>query len=124
MRKRRESRADEALEGLSYWFQDYWKVVLLLLGLAAFLGAAGLWWIRNNAQPALVEDAQVIRFGAYSFDDGRQPVVLVRTNDGRTRQLAVPRGSTHLCRVGSTIRLIRRGAILTVDPRGCRPGAP
>lgn len=124
MRKRRESRASEALEGLSYWFRDNWKVMLLLLGLMVLMLAVGLWWTRNNAMPPTYEEAEVVRFGAYSFDDGPQPVVLVRTKDGRILQLGVRRGWTHHCRTGSVIRLVRRGAILTVDPRGCRPTAP
>jgi hypothetical protein len=120
MGKRRERRADEAFEGLSYWFRDNWKVMLLLLGLTAFALAVGLWWTRNSAMPPTYEEAEVVRFGAYSFDDGPRPVVVVRTKDGRILQLAARRGATHHCRTGSVIRLVRRGAILTVDPRGCR----
>ena len=121
MTKRLQGRAGEALEGLSYWLRDNWKVVLLLLGMAGLFVAVGLWtnWLRS--QPRIEEEAEVIRFGAYSREKGPIPVVLARLKDGRIVQLEVHRGRTHVCRAGSTIQVVRRGPAVFVGPRGCRP---
>jgi hypothetical protein len=113
-----------AFEGLSYWIRDYWKVILLVLGLAAFLIAIGLWATRNHDLPPMEEEGVVVRFGAYSADDGPRPVVLVRMTDGRVLQLGVHRGATQYCRAGSRIGLIRRGDIVAVAPRGCALSTP
>ncbi len=111
----------DTLETLSYWARDYWKVILLALGVAGVAIAAGLWMVRNYEMPAIDEQGEVVRFGAYSSDEGPLPAVVVRMRDGRTLQLKIHRSMTHHCRAGSTIRLVRRGDTLTVHPQGCAP---
>jgi hypothetical protein len=67
----------------------------------------------------VAEIGEVVRFGAYDFDDGSHAVVLVRTRDGQVRQLIADQPWLLRCQRGSTIRLTRRGATYRVDPLGC-----
>lgn len=113
--------AKDALSSLSWWLRDSWKAILLVLGLAAFAIAAGLWMTRNARMPAIEEQAEVVRFGAYHTEEGARPLVLVRMNDGRIVQLGVSRSQTRNCRVGSRIQLVRRGDTLNVHSSGCSP---
>lgn len=107
------------IESVFWWAKDYWKALALLLALSSAFIAFGIWVTRNANLPPVADEGEVVRFGTYFFEKQPQPVVIVRLSDGSVVQLRVSRGDTIRCRVGSRIRLIRRGEILTVDPRGC-----
>ena len=114
----------DAFAFLSFWIRDLWKAALLLLGVTGLLIGLGIWKTRNAGLPPVADEGEVVRFAAYFTDKRPQPVVIVRLKDGEVVQLRVSRGTTVRCRVGSPIRLVRRGEILTVDPSGCPPPAP
>ncbi len=123
MAKRPEARAAHLLEDLSYRLKEDWRAFLLVAGLLALFIAGALWITRHHDLPATEEEAEVIRFGAYSSETGPIPVVVVRTHDGQVRQLSVHRARTRQCQVGSLIRVVRRGSVLSVSPKGCIPPA-
>lgn len=111
----------DPFSSLSWWIRDHIMVILLVLGLAAAVIGAGLWTTRNAGSPAIEEEGQVVRFGAFHTDEGARPLVLVRISNGRTVQLEASRSQTRNCRAGSSIRLLRRGDFLQVHPYGCSP---
>ena len=113
----------DALAFLSFWVRDLWQAALVVLAVIGLFIGLGIWLTRNADRPPVADDGEVVRFAAYFTDKRPQPVVIVRLGDGRVVQLRVPRSATVHCRVGSRIRLVRRGEILTVDPRGCAPPA-
>ena len=119
MAKRPEARAAHFLEGLVYRLKEDWRAFVLIAGLAILAVAAFSWATRHHHLPATEEEAEVVRFGAYSSETGPIPVVIVRTHDGQVRQLKVHRSRTRQCEVGSTIHVVRRGDVLSVSPKGC-----
>lgn len=94
--------------------------ILVLGGLAAV--AVGFMIVANReAQaPAHVEDAEIVRFGVSSHEEGNRPLVIVRPRDGQPRQLRAYPSQLAGCRQGDRIRLLRQGRRLRVHPLGCR----
>jgi len=107
-----------------YWLRGYGGAVFLIAGLMVFGIPALMFLNRPYSTPAVLEEAEVVRFGARHVEEGSRPLVIVKTKDGRIRQLlANPRQLLH-CRRGTTILLERRGTIFLVHPRGCVPQGP
>ena len=75
-------------------------------------------------QAATEEVGDVVGFGAYATETGARPAVRVRLGSGRVVQLQTDEARTRACRAGSRIRLVRRGNLLTVHPRGCMAPPP
>jgi hypothetical protein len=114
----------ESLETVRYWLGDYGRALLLVLGLAAFFVAVGIYATGFYAQAATEEVGDVVGFGAYATETGARPAVRVRLESGRVVQLQTDEARTRACRAGSRIRLVRRGNLLTVHPRGCMAPPP
>ena len=92
-----------------------WKLAALLVVLSAIAIAALRTWTMT---PSTVE-AQLLRIGSLPSDTGDMPMLVVRLKDGTIRQFSVRPSDVHACRVGSPIRLIKRGALLTLPQNGC-----
>jgi hypothetical protein len=97
------------------------KAILTLAGICAFVLAVAFYAVRQGKQPPQTIEATVLRFGASATDEGNKPLVIVRTADGRIRQLRAHRSRLSGCTAGAPIRLVRQGSLLRVHPAGCRP---
>ena len=122
-RGRRLAFRDEA--GL--WIRQYGGAILTAAVLCALL--AGLLHLAVRHRPSTgatpaPEDAEILRFGLWESKWIHQPVVIVRTRDGAVRQLIATPPILRHCRKGSRIRLVRTGATLRVDSKGCPAAAP
>jgi hypothetical protein len=114
----------DALALLTFWVRDLWKAALVVIAAAGLFIWLGIWATRNSALKPIADEGEIVQFAAYSFETGPKPVVVVRLRDGRVVQLRASASATTRCRVGSRIRLVWHGEIVTVDPRGCPPPAP
>lgn len=86
----------------------------------ALVAGAAIYGLKQTGHPTETFEATVVRFGMSSGVEGEAPLVVARTPDGRIHQLHVHRSRLIGCRPGAAIRLMKRGAILNVDPAGCR----
>ena len=109
----------DVLLSLNFWIRDLWKAALLILALTGLYLCLNFWVTRNADLPPVADEGEVIRFAAYFSNNSPQPVVFVRLGDGRIVQLRVAPSDLTLCRIGSRIRLVWQGEILSVDPVGC-----
>lgn len=104
-----------------HWLWSELGAILVVLALGGlFAGGVGWFYTRESSKPATEELATVVHFGHRDSKYEVHPLVVVRLKNGDERQLmAGNRNRLVHCRKGSTIRLIRRGSALFVDPRGC-----
>jgi hypothetical protein len=107
------------LAGTVWWLRDHGRALLVVGGAGLLCAAIGMFATRPYQDPAVDEQATIMRFGSYAGKYGNRPVVIVRRADGTIRQLRVEEGVTRSCRAGGRIHLVRRGAALFVGPRGC-----
>jgi hypothetical protein len=121
MERRRRSGVFPDASYWRWWLGREAKAILLGIGLLALLVAIAFYALRQAGRPTETFEATVLRFGMSSSEEGNRPLVLVRTADGRIRQLHAHRSRLIGCRPGAAIRLMKRGALLNVDPSGCRP---
>jgi hypothetical protein len=121
MKPRRDHKLRDTIAALGFQLRENLGVVLLMIGLTIVCVAGSAWVTGQYSGPRTEEAGQVVRFGGYDLDDGPRLLVIVRTDRGPVLQLRADAASLLRCRAGSRIRLIRRGAILTVSPLGCGP---
>jgi hypothetical protein len=123
MTRHRANLRESPIEKLRYALLDNRAtigLVLAFLALAGLFAALGLWVMRQNGLPGEREEGEVLGFGTHSSSRvGERPLIVVRTRSGLVVQLPLSGQALHNCRRGSRIRLIRHGAILAVDRRGC-----
>ena len=119
MRKRRESRADEVVEGLSYRIGYHWWAALFMLAAAGLFVAIGVLVTNLHVPPAEELEVEVVRFGAMPSRWAPGAITVVRLPDGRVGEVRAPMRLLRGCRPGGKIRVIRRGAMLFVHPLGC-----
>lgn len=86
----------------------------------ALLAGIACYAVKQAAYPTEAREATVVRFGLSSDYEGNNPLVVVRTSDGRLHQLHAHRSKLIGCKTGAPIRLMKRGTLLSVDPAGCR----
>lgn len=89
------------------------------LGLAVFaISAVTVVLLVSSGEPTQVE-ARLIRFGSQATELGDVPILVVRLEDGTLRHVRARRADARACRVGRTVRLLRRGVTLRIQPGGC-----
>jgi hypothetical protein len=110
---------------LGFLLRENTSVVVLIFGLVATFFVAQAWMTGQASGARAEESGEVVRFGAYDnyASGGLMVFVSVRTAEGRLLGLIASPDSLADCRIGSRIRLVRRGAILAVAPRGCVPSS-
>ena len=126
MERRRRPRTFSFLEEAGFRLREYgtaWLVVALLCALFV-----GLLLLLQRGEPAPYgpqsqDRARILRFGYYDGKWVRQPVVIVRTGDGRVLQFAARRQALRHCRRGDMIAIVRQGSALFVHPDGCSAAA-
>lgn len=116
MKLSRSARLRFGLELAGQWIADYGRAMLAVAGLLALAIVAMDYFFQGEAKP---EAGMVAGFGTAAYYTGDEPLVTVRTKDGRLVQLPAP-PAVRVCRIGDRILLIRRPHSLMVDPRGCR----
>jgi hypothetical protein len=103
-----------------WWLHREGKVILLGMGVLGLLIAVTAFGLSQADHPSETLEGVVVRFGISSDYDGNAPLVTVRTADRRLHQLHADPSKLIGCTTGAPIRLMKRGAILRVDPVGCR----
>jgi hypothetical protein len=88
--------------------------VVVLIGIFVGIGMV------RTRTPVVVE-ATVVRFGSQATNEGNQPILVVRLEDGTVQELLARPSDVKSCRAGGLVRLDRRGALLFVRPGGCLP---
>jgi len=119
MLRSRDRTFRDALAQLRFLLRENLGLLLLMTFLMLAFVASGIWVTGQLSGPRTEEFGQVVRFGAYGREDGDRLLVIVRTGQGQVQQLHADAPSLLRCHAGSRIRLVRRGAVLTVSPRGC-----
>lgn len=67
-------------------------------------------------------EAQLIGLSSYANEEGDNPILFVRLDDGTVRQITAPRSDARSCQVGGHVKLLKRGSLLTLQPGGCLQG--
>jgi hypothetical protein len=118
--KRRETRIEYLADEIRRW-PGHWRVALLFLVAGALFAAAGLAMRWELSTPMVeVEPGTVVRFSGEPYGLGtRGLVIVIRLKGGRLAQLQSGTTNVRHCRVGSTIRLNRKGSYLRIHPAGC-----
>ncbi len=102
---------------------DHWQVAVAFALMAAIGIAVGMWTSEDPSQ-VVEEQAEVLRFGSHSTEEGNHPIVFIRLRDGSVRQMAVSRITMRQCRAGLPIRVLRGRTTLRISRMGCAPPAP
>jgi len=124
MNRHRASRFKRAIVELRFWLDEHRPLLVTLFLLAACTIALAMIATRDRDQPAIGEDAIVVRFGTTPDLEGDDPHVLVRMKDGSILHLDASRRELLYCRRGSRIRVVRQGGQVYVASAGCAPRAP
>jgi hypothetical protein len=126
MTVRREGKWETAGERLRYWIEDHGRITLVVVGSAALI-LLFLFADQTPSGPTTKEEGEVVRFGV-SDRNWRRPdpvvIVIVRTAQGRTEQIAAHPDELAHCFRGSRIHLIRRAGSLRAARNACAPPIP
>jgi hypothetical protein len=123
MERRPRSRSFTLLEEAGFRLRDYGLAWLAAAACCALFAGLLLLLQRATDGPESYEQAEIVRFGYYDGKWSHLPLVIVRTGDGKVRQLGAPRQALRHCRRGDTIMLVHRGSALFVHPEGCAGAA-
>ena len=121
MIKHRETRIEHLAGALSRW-PSYWRVALCFLSVGGLCLALGFATVAQLSSPVVEAGfGTVVRFSIRPGTRyrGDSLIIVVRMSDGRIRDLSANGTDVHHCRVGSPIRLRRRGSEILIHPDGC-----
>jgi hypothetical protein len=119
MKRRKDRTLRDTMVEFAFLLRENVSVVILTFGLVAAFFVAGAWMIGRYSGTPTEEAGQVVRFSVYETRFGDGMVVVVRSAGGAEQGVRASAASLADCRVGSRIRLVRRGAFLMVAPQGC-----
>lgn len=120
MESRPRTRSFTWLEEAGFRLRHYGPAWLAVLSGCALFAGLLLLLQRASDGPETAEPAEILRFGRVDSRWRDQPVVVVRTGDGRLVQVLARRQALRHCRRGDQVTLVRSGKALFLHPDGCR----